>query len=102
MTDDPYGAYRYAEEAEPEEIEGEAPQLVPLADGSKGTDATLPGAAERKPIAASEGTPLLDDRAGEGAHQPVGDAQGEVSTLDGDDFVDLGSNAIISELEPER
>lgn len=48
--------------------------------------------------------------AGEQAHQAVGDApngvaggeRGEVSTLDGDDFVDLGDNAIINELEPER
>lgn len=60
------------------------------------------------PLAASEGTPLLADRAGEKAHQPVGDGpqdgggRGEVSTLDGDDFVDLGDNAIISELEPDR
>lgn len=101
-------SYRYVAEADPEELEGEAPQLVPLTDGSEGaTDMT---SAAKKPIAASEGTPLLSDRAGERAHQPVGDAsgahpngaRGEVSTLDGDDFVDLGSNAIISELEPER
>lgn len=47
--------------------------------------------------------------AGEKDHQPVGDAaegaftsKGEKSHLDGDDFVDLGDNAIIAELEPER
>ena len=47
--------------------------------------------------------------AGEQEHQPVGDAapgafveRTEKSTLDGDDFVDLGDNAIIAELEPER
>lgn len=46
---------------------------------------------------------------GEKEHQPVGDAapgafveRTEKSTLDGDDFVDLGANAIIAELEPER
>ena len=46
---------------------------------------------------------------GEKEHQPVGNAapgafveRTEKSTLDGDDFVDLGSNAIIAELEPER
>ena len=46
---------------------------------------------------------------GEEEHQPVGDAapgafveRTEKSTLDGDDFVDLGANAIIAELEPER
>ena len=60
--------------------------------------------------AASEGTPLLADRAGDQAHKPVGDApraardgpRVETSTLDGEDFVDLGQNAIIQELEPER
>lgn len=104
---------RYVAEADPEEVEGEAPQLVPLTDGSEGTDMAAQGTAERKLIASSEGTPLLSDRAGERAHQPVGDAgdapgatpngeRGEVSTLDGEDFVDLGSNAIIEELEPER
>ena len=31
-----------------------------------------------------------------------GGGRGEVSTLDGDDFVDLGDNAIITELEPDR
>ena len=93
---------RYTEEADPEEAEGEAPQLVPLTDGSEGTDVPVTAAAERKPIAASEGTPLLSDRAGGRAHQPVGDAPGEVSMLDQDDFVDLGSNAILNELEPER
>ena len=105
---------RYIAEVDPEEIDGEVPQLVPLTDGSEGvTDGPATGTADRKPIAASEGTPLLSDRAGERAHQPVGDAgdasraapsgqRGEVSTLDGDDFVDLGSNAIINELEPER
>jgi len=100
---------RYAEEADPEEIESEAPQLVPLTTGEEADNATT-GISNKKPLAASEGTPLLADRAGEQAHQPVGDAprgaeggdRGEVSTLDGDDFVDLGDNAIISELEPER
>lgn len=107
-------SYRYVAEADPEEIEGEAPQLVPLTGSSEGaTDEPLTASAARQPTAASEGTPLLSDRAGERAHQPVGDAggasgahpneaRGEASTLDGDDFVDLGSNAIISELEPER
>lgn len=68
------------------------------------------GTSDKQPITASEGTPLLSDRADEGAHQLVGDAsgsdpsveRGEVSTLDGEDFVDLGSNEIIKELEPER
>lgn len=91
---------RYVAEADPEEIEGEAPQLVPLTDGT----------VDKQPITASEGTPLLSDRADEGAHQLVGDAsgsdpsveRGEISTLDGEDFVDLGSNEIIKELEPER
>lgn len=73
---------------------------MPLTDGS----------ADTQSITASEGTPLLSDRAGEGAHQPVGDAagsapgidRGEVSTLDGEPFVDVSSNEIITELEPER
>ena len=107
-------ACRYVAEADPEGVEGEVPQLVPLTDGSEGaTDKLSTSRADRKPNAASEGTPLLSDRAGERAHQPVGDAgnavraaisgeRGEVSTLDGDDFVDLGGNAIINELEPER
>lgn len=103
-------ACRYVAEADPEEIEAEAPQLVPLTDTSAGvTDGPSAGTAKQTPAAASEGTPLLSDRAGEQAHQPVGDAGNaphgevrEVSTLDGDDFVDLGSNAIITELEPER
>ncbi|KAL3148018.1 hypothetical protein ABBQ38_014310 [Trebouxia sp. C0009 RCD-2024] len=92
--------FGYVAEADPEEIEGEAPQLVPLTDGT----------VDKQPITASEGTPLLSDRADEGAHQLVGDAsgsdpsveRGEISTLDGEDFVDLGSNEIIKELEPER
>ena len=94
-------------EADPEEIEGEAPQLVPLTQGED-SQAAETGSSDKKPLAASEGTPLLADRAGERAHQPVGDTpregggdRGEVSTL-GEDFVDLGDNAIISELEPER
>lgn len=104
---------RYIAEVDPEENEAEAPQLVPLTDNSVGaTGEPSTNRAQQTPGAASEGTPLLSDRAGEGAHQPVGDAanasraphgeRGEVSTLDGDDFVDLGSNAIITELEPER
>ena len=103
-------ACRYIAEMDPEATEGEAPQLVPLTETSvSGTDEPSTGTTKQTPAAASEGTPLLSDRAGEGAHQPVGDAsraphgeRGEVSTLDGDDFVDLGSNAIITELEPER
>lgn len=83
---------------------------MPLTGGSEGAGEPTQGAASRQPTAASEGTPLLSDRADEKVHQPVGGAsgmapsaeRGEVSTLDGDDFVDLGSNAIIEELEPER
>ncbi|DBB17996.1 hypothetical protein WJX82_010310 [Trebouxia sp. C0006] len=99
--------FGYVAEADPEEIEGEAPQLVPLTQGED-SQAAETGGSDKKPLAASEGTPLLADRAGERAHQPVGDTpregggdRGEVSTL-GEDFVDLGDNAIISELEPER
>ena len=97
------GVCRYTEEADPEELEGGAPALVPLTTG----DETEAGSGT-KLLAASEGTPLLADTEGEQAHQPVGDTarepgtHGEVNTLDGDDFVDLGDNAILEELEPIR
>ena len=98
-------ASRYAEEA-PED-EAEVPKLVPLTPPSSAEAATaLQG---KKAVGASEGTPLLADRAWAKELQPVGGAASgintdktEKSTLDGEDFVDLGNNAIIAELEPER
>ena len=112
-------ACSYAEEADPEETESEAPQLVPLTGTSGQSTAPTVGKVSTRPPAASEGTPLLADRAGDTAHKPVGDApraagdgprqvesvgrdKVETSTLDGEEFVDLGQNAIIEELEPER
>ena len=108
----------YAEE-DPEECASEAPQLVPLTGSSDQAATPTVGRVSTRPPAASEGTPLLADRAGDTAHKPVGDApraagdgprqvdsvggdKVETSTLDGEDFVDLGQNGIIQELEPER
>ena len=54
--------FRYAEEA-PDEDESDAPQLVPLtAPAAVGDSSKAEGG---KPVAASEGTPLLADRIGE-------------------------------------
>ena len=54
--------FRYAEEA-PDEDESTAPQLVPLTAPAAIGDASK--AKGGKPVAASEGTPLLADRIGE-------------------------------------